>query len=95
VDDEVTLVDLGSRNGTYVNGERVQEARVFRHGDRVTVGSIVMTVLLPESQHSPTEVSTQASETIPPLYVESSPSGPGEVADEVDPETLGLKRNGH
>jgi adenylate cyclase len=34
-----TLRDLGSMNGTYVNGERVQGARVLRHGDTIYMGS--------------------------------------------------------
>lgn len=36
--DEVVLVDLGSTNGTTLNGERVQEGRL-RDGDRIGVGS--------------------------------------------------------
>jgi hypothetical protein len=36
--DEVVLVDLGSTNGTLLNGERVQEGRL-RDGDRIGVGS--------------------------------------------------------
>src|SRR5688572_12904914 len=31
------LNDLGSRNGTFVNGEKVSEA-VLHHGDKITVG---------------------------------------------------------
>jgi len=33
-----TLHDLGSHNGTFVNGERVHGARVLAHGDEVRVG---------------------------------------------------------
>jgi diguanylate cyclase (GGDEF)-like protein len=36
-----TLVDLGSRNGTRVNGELVTE-RELRPGDRLTMGSVVL-----------------------------------------------------
>jgi hypothetical protein len=36
--DEVVLVDLGSTNGTTLNGRRVQEGRL-RYGDRIGVGS--------------------------------------------------------
>ncbi len=35
---EVVLVDLGSTNGTTLNGERVTEGRL-RDGDRIGVGS--------------------------------------------------------
>jgi len=35
--DQFWLVDLGSTNGTFVNGESVQEKQL-NHGDRLTVG---------------------------------------------------------
>jgi len=33
------VTDLGSSNGTFVNGERILSARRLRHGDEVRVGS--------------------------------------------------------
>ena len=33
-----TLTDLGSANGVYVNGERVQRA-ILSHGDEIKVGN--------------------------------------------------------
>ena len=33
--------DLGSRNGTYVNGERTQE-ELLREGDRIVIGSTTL-----------------------------------------------------
>lgn len=86
VDDQVTLVDLGSRNGTYVSGERVKDPRVLRNGDRLTVGSVVLTVLLPESGYPTTDLTTQAPETLPPFYVPSSTGSPAERASEVEPK---------
>jgi len=35
---EVTLVDLGSSNGTYVNGTRVLSQATLRTGDEIRVG---------------------------------------------------------
>ena len=34
----VTVVDLGSRNGVSVNGERIGKERRLHHGDKVTIG---------------------------------------------------------
>ena len=34
----VTLQDLGSKNGTYLNGRRVQAMEVLNDGDRIVVG---------------------------------------------------------
>jgi DNA-binding winged helix-turn-helix (wHTH) protein len=72
VDDQVTLVDLGSRNGTYVSGERVQDPRVLRNGDRLTIGSVVLTVILPQPGYPTAEHTTQTHDTVPPFYVRGS-----------------------
>lgn len=37
---EVLLRDLGSKNGTYVNGERVEGSRVLQPGDQLQVGPL-------------------------------------------------------
>lgn len=34
--------DLGSSNGTFINGHRVRGPRVLRHGDQVTVGHVAI-----------------------------------------------------
>ncbi len=33
------LRDLGSLNGTYINGERVRGEQLLRHGDEIALGS--------------------------------------------------------
>ena len=43
-DGEVFVEDLGSTNGTWVNGERVTGQRPVRPGDQVQVGNVVMEV---------------------------------------------------
>ena len=45
------IVDLGSANGTFVNGIAVTAARVLRHGDRLRFGNAVL--LFEESGASP------------------------------------------
>lgn len=40
---QVVVEDLGSRNGTYVNGERLERGRVLAHGDVVLVGAVRIT----------------------------------------------------
>lgn len=42
---ELSIRDLGSTNGTFVNGVRVQEAQL-REGDQILVGTSVMRVLV-------------------------------------------------
>lgn len=43
--DGLVLTDLGSRNGTYVNGERVDESRLLAAGDLIKVGTDLLEVL--------------------------------------------------
>ncbi len=50
VDDRLLVTDRGSRNGTYVNGERIEGQLELRHGDELRIGreKIVVSVLSPE-----------------------------------------------
>lgn len=48
-DGEFYLKDLKSRNGTFVNGQRVEDTVKLKAGDRIQVGSIVF-VLEPASE---------------------------------------------
>ncbi len=50
-DDGHYIRDLSSRNGTFVNGEKVQEERKLSHGDQIKVGVSNMTFLI-ESEDS-------------------------------------------
>jgi pSer/pThr/pTyr-binding forkhead associated (FHA) protein len=45
VEGETAVIeDLGSRNGTFVNGERVDDARRLREGDALQLGATVLEV---------------------------------------------------
>ena len=44
---DATLEDLGSKNGTYVAGERVTNPRRLSDGDQIRLGSVVMTFQIP------------------------------------------------
>src|SRR5215813_1623683 len=39
-----TVEDLGSRNGTFLNGERLTTVQVLKPGDRITVGGVTLKV---------------------------------------------------
>jgi DNA-binding winged helix-turn-helix (wHTH) protein len=64
-----TLRDLGSRNGTFVGGERVGSPVTLRHGDRIRVGPVVfefqMASLGPGTEADGADGSTLASATGP------------------------------
>lgn len=59
-DGQVVITDIGSTNGTFVNGEKVKRARL-KEGDRVLIGtSIIKLVTIdPASILSETEAKTQ------------------------------------
>jgi sigma-B regulation protein RsbU (phosphoserine phosphatase) len=40
----LTIEDLGSRNGTFVNGERLVSLQPLKSGDRITVGGVTLKV---------------------------------------------------
>jgi hypothetical protein len=46
--DGLDLEDLGSRNGTYVNGDPLKGRITLHHGDKIRIGSEVISVLGPE-----------------------------------------------
>jgi DNA-binding winged helix-turn-helix (wHTH) protein len=45
---EATLEDLGSKNGTYVAGNRVAIPHHLANGDQIRLGSVVITFRIPE-----------------------------------------------
>lgn len=46
VEDKVIVHDLGSKNGTFVNNERVEESTELRDGDLLRVGPLVFALRL-------------------------------------------------
>jgi predicted component of type VI protein secretion system len=42
--ENLTLRDLGSSNGTFVNGKRVAGQKALKHGDEVTLGAVTLRV---------------------------------------------------
>jgi len=43
-DGRVTVEDLGSRNGTFVNGTRLTGASPLAHGDEIRIGTLRLVV---------------------------------------------------
>jgi CheY-like chemotaxis protein len=61
-DGAVWVEDLASHNGTYVNGERIAEARPLRDGDRLAIGHLPFRVRLPEDAVPETAPSTRIAD---------------------------------
>jgi pilus assembly protein CpaF len=54
-DGRVEVVDLGSTNGTYVNGRRVEQPRPVRRSDRIYVGDYILMVEGDDAAIAPVE----------------------------------------
>lgn len=52
--DEIIIEDLGSTNGTFVNGEKIKRSRL-REGDRVLIGTSILKVVSSDTGGRPTE----------------------------------------
>ena len=63
----VWVQDAGSRNGVFVNGERVADHKQVKPGDRVTVGTHLFKVLIgPDAPAAPAPASPAARPAPPP-----------------------------
>ncbi|GAC1518604.1 MAG: hypothetical protein NVS3B10_20560 [Polyangiales bacterium] len=51
-DNSITIEDLGSTNGTFVNGEKVKKARL-KEGDRVLIGTSILKVVAADQNAQP------------------------------------------
>jgi pSer/pThr/pTyr-binding forkhead associated (FHA) protein len=79
-----TITDLGSRNGTFVNGERIGEPRKLNHGDVIGLGLSKMTFRLRD--HSETGA-IQISDIITPRKA-PPPLTEGSIAEALLEERL-------
>jgi predicted component of type VI protein secretion system len=58
---EVTIEDLGSTNGTLVNGETITEPRTLRDGDEVRIGSAIWRLRAPAAATRLSDVPSEMS----------------------------------
>ncbi len=89
------LIDLNSRNGTFLNGRRVSQPTRLHDGDRITVADVVFTFRQQNSPHRrPPEVQGTGSETLmvleekPTWLVMADMEGFTEMARQLSPQEL-------
>lgn len=65
LDQTLILEDLGSLNGTYINGQLVENSVKLKHGDRIQLGAYTLELLFADSDHAvfdaPTRIETDAA----------------------------------
>ncbi len=72
------LIDLGSANGTFVNGERLQGSRELRGGEEIRIGATLFRASVPDPHPAPdagAPVSRAAPDT-PPAIPRAAPEAP-------------------
>lgn len=90
------IADLGSRNGTFVNGEPVREPRLLAIGDRVRIGSellVVVTLEAPGSFETLGAEEAPSTERTQPVVIASALALIEQVLDSADPnDTMSIVR---
>lgn len=72
-DDYIVLEDLGSTNGSFVNGERVRKVRI-KEGDRILLGTSIIKLVSSEGDNFPDATPSQAAMKPPGLPAPGLPS---------------------
>lgn len=57
--EELTIADVGSTNGTFVNGEKIKRARL-KEGDRILIGTSIMKVVTVDPSNNLTEAEAKS-----------------------------------
>jgi pSer/pThr/pTyr-binding forkhead associated (FHA) protein len=57
-EDRLYVKDLGSRNGTHLNGQKLAKAAEVTDGDRVQVGPLYLEVIISSQSETPTQTGT-------------------------------------
>jgi len=60
-DDQATVQDLGSRNGTFVNGEKITAAVPLKSGDKLSLGQLIFEIAIPAAAPPPVSTETLAA----------------------------------
>lgn len=79
----ILLEDLGSKNGVFVDGERIEAPRTLLHGHAFVVGGVTL-----EVDHAPSRVQQVLTAAGEPTVTRVARSQPEPVANEPGPNLL-------
>lgn len=88
----VTIEDLGSRNGVIVNGHRIEARVALNVGDRILIGSQELTLLAARDAAASGAGGGVGKMTLPKMKVNTPSSGFPPVQIESDPEPSMVRR---
>lgn len=87
--------DLGSRNGTYLNGKRIDEA-VVQAGDSIEIGPLAFVLQIDGQLESPVEPGPDSAVQKQPqedVQIEDSAAGDIKILEDLDEPDLSEKAN--
>ncbi len=96
---KITIQDLGSTNGTFVNGEKVKQARL-KEGDRILIGTSILKLVVGVSSRTRDMDARQINEQLEEVAASKPTSGvmSGRIEEVPVPDLLQLfatsKKNG-
>lgn len=60
----ISLIDMGSRNGVFLNGKRISQPALLRNRDRIGIGPFQLTFFQPNAQRPELDTQTTADRTV-------------------------------
>ena len=96
-DGRVSIQDLGSRNGTFVNGEQLTEMHIARSGDTLRVGRLQFKVLIDPVQAGNKRPKVNSAVEAANRTAESTSKAPASIEESItdwltDPEDVDLEK---
>ena len=95
--DQIWIEDLGSTNGTFVNGEKIKRARL-KEGDRVLIGTSILKVIAGEGSRDSTDAKRELESVAAQRRTSQARTMSGSIEEVPLPDLLQLfgtsKKNG-
>ncbi|MFH1131800.1 MAG: DUF4388 domain-containing protein [Pseudomonadota bacterium] len=82
-DGQISIQDLGSTNGTFVNGEKIKRVRL-REGDRILIGTSIIKLVATEGAPSQKSSLEQPNEPTPAPHKHTAAIGAKAMAGTID-----------
>jgi hypothetical protein len=73
---EASIIDMGSAEGTYVNGEKISPRARLKHGDEITLGDSRLVIVLDDAEVVALKGAGEAAAAMPAAVVDDIPPPP-------------------
>jgi hypothetical protein len=87
--DQIWIEDLGSTNGTFVNGEKIKRSRL-KEGDRVLIGTSILKLIASDAPHDPQDAKRELENVAKARRTSQQRSMSGSIEEVPLPDLLQL-----